>query len=298
MPSERVYSLDPQTLQLFAEKGTQLFAYKRPEEIIESPQVGEINAVKVRRVMQLLRDYVPVPIDQLQVYDFGCAEGVYAIEAALRGARVRAFDGRSARMDLGRAAAQRLDLGRLHFELADIRQVTAASHGPADVVLLLGILYHLTAADLVQVLANVRGLCRRFAIIETRVTTDDREHFLHEGVEYRGGLVREHGDDDSRERRDGRLLGSLDNSHSFWPDRASLYRLLAAAGFSSVCECQVPLYPGMPDDRVMLVARCGEPVQVSAYPWLNDLDEEAIADRLSRYRAVLAGRPAGDMPGG
>lgn len=283
MSIERLISLDPQTLQLFADKGTQLLTYKSFAPGTETPQLGEINAVKVRRVMQLLRDFARRPLSDLCIFDFGCAEGVYALEAALRGARVHAFDARSERMDQGREAAVRSNLHNLAFEQADIRTITAVSHGPADVVLLLGILYHLDTEDFFQVLRNVHELCQQFVIIETRIALDASESISHGGNEYGGTRVREHPNEDSRQNRNQRLLASIDNSHSFWPTRQSLFAALDNVGFTSVCECHVPRYPDTPQDRVTLIASKGERVKISSYPWLNEMDEAEIAHRLEAY---------------
>ncbi len=291
MARKHPHELDPETLEVFARKGTQLFDYRSLDPGAEVPQVGEINAVKVRRVMQLLTDFARGPVSDLRVFDFGCAEGVYAIEAALRGASVQAFDARTARMDLGRNAARRLCLENLRFEQADIRHIDAGSHGTADVVLLLGILYHLDVADLFQVLHNVHALCRQFVIIETWISLEPLEQFEYQGSSYQGARVREHANRDSADERDRRLLASLDNTFSFRPTRESLFSALHNVGFTSVCECHVPLYPGMPRDRVTLIAARGEPVKLSSYPWINELGEADIARRLGDYAAGLTRRP-------
>src|SRR5688572_9760362 len=100
MSSERIFTLDEDTIELFALKGTQAD--------YGHPQIYNANGVKVRRVMQLIRDFSKKPLDQLQILDLACGEGVYAIEAALRGAQVKALDARMDRMGEGMSAAQRL----------------------------------------------------------------------------------------------------------------------------------------------------------------------------------------------
>ena len=80
---ERVHVLDPETLELFAAKGSQAQA--------EGPRTKVArfnpNVVKVRRVMQLTRDWTRRPFSDLRILDLACGEGVFAIEAGLRGAR-------------------------------------------------------------------------------------------------------------------------------------------------------------------------------------------------------------------
>jgi hypothetical protein len=88
--------------------------------------------------------------------------------------------------------------------------------------------------------------------------------------------VREHADHDSETVRKGRLMASLDNTMSFWFTRESLFRLLHDVGFTSVCECIVPLEPFKRENRITIIASKGKPVFVSSYPWVNDKTEDEI----------------------
>ena len=53
-----------------------------------------MNSIKVRRIMQITKDLTNIDFSKLSILDLGCAEGVYSIEAALRGAHVLGIDGR------------------------------------------------------------------------------------------------------------------------------------------------------------------------------------------------------------
>src|SRR5687768_12423016 len=90
---EIVRQLDDDSLRIFAEKGREGGA--------AIPQTGNANAVKVRRVMQVCRDLASRPLDQLRILDVACGEGVYSIEAGLRGAQVLGVDARTERMSHG-----------------------------------------------------------------------------------------------------------------------------------------------------------------------------------------------------
>src|SRR6516165_6152447 len=147
MSLERVYPLDADTLELFRLKGTQCGC--------GTVQIGNANGVKVRRVMQITSDLARAPFSQLKIIDFGCGEGVYAIEAALRGAEVVALDARTERMKEGARAAERLGLTNVRFEQTDVRDVNVGSHGMFDVVFFLGILYHLDYHDVFSVLNSI-----------------------------------------------------------------------------------------------------------------------------------------------
>jgi SAM-dependent methyltransferase len=281
MNAEIVHALDEAALRVFAEKGSQGEA--------SVPQQGQANALKVRRIMQLTRDLTRGDVAELRILDLACGEGVYAIEAGLRGGQVVAIDGRTARMDEGAAIARRLGLSRIRFEQGDIRHVTVATHGQFDVVYCLGILYHLDSLDVFRVLEHVRDLARQLVVIDTHVALEADAAAEYQGRRYRGSRHREHGDTDSEATRRGRVLMSLDNTFSFWFTRADLIRLLVDVGFTTVMEIHGPLEPGKPANRVTLVATTGARVAVSAYPWINGLSEDAIATAVAA--ASGASRP-------
>lgn len=208
---------------------------------------------------------------------------------ALRGAEVRALDARTERMSEGAKAAERLGLKNLCFEQIDIRAVNVDSHGQVDVILLLGILYHLDQRDTFLVLRNICEMCRQFVVIDTHVALHGLARIEHDGRNYEGQQVREHADDDPEATRKSRLLASLDNPLSFWFTRESLFRLLNDVGFTSVCECHVPLEPSKTTDRITIIASKGEPVKISSYPWVNEKTEDEI-ERVSANNLREAGQ--------
>jgi 2-polyprenyl-3-methyl-5-hydroxy-6-metoxy-1,4-benzoquinol methylase len=272
--AEPVPQLDDDALALFARKGL--------EAGPGAPQVGESNAVKVRRVMQLTTDLGSRPFDQLRILDLGCGEGVYAIEAALRGAQVLALDARRERMAEGAAVAARHGLDNVEFRLEDARSVSPATHGEFEVIYLLGLLYHLDAPEALALLQSVHELCAGLLVIDTLVSLAPDTEVEHSGVSYEGERRREHADEDPPETRRARLLRSIDSTFAFLFTRESLVRALRGTGFSSVFECHVPAEPGKARDRITLAARKGAPVEISAYPWINQMSEEEIARRLER----------------
>jgi len=272
--AEPVPKLDDDALALFARKGL--------EAGPGAPQVGESNAVKVRRVMQLTTDLGPRPFDQLRILDLGCGEGVYAIEAGLRGAEVVAIDARTERMDEGAACAKRHGLDTVRFRQEDVRRVSRETHGEFDVVYCLGLLYHLDSPDLFQLLEVIAELCSGLLLVDTLISLEPELEVTHRDRSYEGQRVREHGDDDSPEVRRSRVLRSIDNTFALRLSRASLARALHDAGFSSVLEGQAPPEPGKPPDRVTLAAISGEPVSISSYPWVNEMSEAEIEERLRR----------------
>lgn len=243
-------------------------------------QKGEQNAVKVRRVMQLIGDLAGRPWDELRILDLGCGEGVYAIEAGLAGAEVLGVDGRSERMDEGRTIAEQLDLAKVTFEQQDVRRLSPEAIGTFDVVLLLGLLYHLDHAEACDVLDRSSRCCRDLLIIDSHVTLQPNDSVTYAGRTYEGERRREHDDRETPEQRHRKLGSSLDSTFSFWFSRRSIYELLARLGYTTVAEVYVPLEPTKTANRATFVARKGAPVQIASYPWLSGLSEEEIARRM------------------
>lgn len=261
MITEQIFPIDKKTLELFAAKGTKN----------NKPRIDNPNAFKVRRVIQIIRDLAKKPFEELWILDLACGEGVYAIEAALRGAEVRALDARTERMSEGMEAADRLGLKKLYFEQADVRKIKIEAYSNFDVILFLGILYHLDCNDIFSVLKNIYEMCKQLVIIDTHIALQSVNEVKYDGRIYEGKQYREHGDDDPEELRRSKLLASIDNTLSFWFTKESLFRLLNDVGFTSVCECSVPLEPNKPADRITIIAMKGEPVLISSYQWVNKM---------------------------
>jgi len=273
MTDDGLHALDTAALEFFARKGL--------EGGPNVPQAGPANAVKVRRVMQLTQDLASKPFSELRILDLGCGDGVYAIEAGLRGADVLGLDARSERMAEGARVASRHGLRNVRFVQRDVRSVTRESLGIFDVVYLLGLLYHLDIPDVFQVLENVAALCARMLIVDTLICSTAELETEWRSEVYRGRRYREHEDADSAEVRRSRVLRSIDNVFAFRFTRESLVRVLSATGFPSVLGGDAPLEPGKAEDRITVVAMKGEPVRISTYPWINGLTESDIARTLA-----------------
>lgn len=270
--TETVHQLDEESLRHFAEKGFQ------DERCLG--QTGTGNAVKVRRVLQLVKDFARGPLSDLRVLDLACGEGVYSIEIGLRGAEVLGIDARTERMRAGIECAERNGLTNVSFKQGDVRKVASSTHGEFDVILFLGILYHLDVPDSFHVLKNLYEMCRGIVIIDTHFSLNGLETATFDGRMYSGKRGREHADTASQADRQKQLLQSVDNTRNFWFTREALIRLLADVGFTTVSECHVPLEFHKPCNRATFVAVKGEPVRLSSYPWMNDLSEEQINERL------------------
>jgi SAM-dependent methyltransferase len=216
---------------------------------------------RLRRVVQLVADLTGRPLSALRVLDLGALEGHFAVEFALHGAEVVAIEGRETNAAKARVAAEVLGLDKLEVRVEDVRGLSPERHGTFDVVLCLGLLYHLDGDDLFPFIDRLAEVCGSLLILDTHVGLSRRDHHRHDGHDYWGVTFVEHSPQASAGQRERLLWASLDNEVSFWPTRASLLNALQRSGFTSVLECGVPAMP-RPRDRVTFAALRGSPVEL------------------------------------
>lgn len=101
----------------------------------------------------------------LTIADVGASNGYFSFAARRRGARVVAFDYRH-KDNSGFGLAQHLNgIHDIEHHQVNVLELDARQHGTFDVVLLLGVLYHV--ADPYRALANCAGMARRRLIVES-----------------------------------------------------------------------------------------------------------------------------------
>ena len=213
------------------------------------------DEVKLRRVTQLALDVFGGSLQGVRVLDLACLEGMYSLELARRGAEVVAVEGREANVEKARFAARTLGL-EIDFRLGDVRDLSLERHGAFDLVLALGILYHLDSADLFSVIERIGTVTRRALVVDTGVGSAGTEQL----GDYRGVRLVEHAPNSTEEDRRHAVWSSLDNLTAVALTRPSLERALARHGFTSVLECHVPAEPAKEVDRVTLLALRGPSV--------------------------------------
>jgi SAM-dependent methyltransferase len=252
------------------------------------PGVAGGNEARVRRVVQLVADLAHGPIDRLRILDLGALEGLFAVELARRGASVVALEGREANLEKMRLAREALGLERLEVRHEDVRALDPARHGRFDVVLCLGLLYHLDAPDVFLLLERMHDLCRDLVIVETRISPYPDVQREHKGERYWGVVAPEPPPSTPALSREA-LWSSIGNPDSFELTRSSLCNALADAGYSSVLECHLPPLEVERADRITLAAFSRPRVPILSVPELNDqtwsrLPEPAIPLHLALQR--------------
>jgi len=131
---------------------------------------GTIKQPKIRRMSRMLFD--GVDLRSRTLLDIGCWDGAYSLEATRRGATVTATDHFVWHSSWGDRRC--IDLVQQHLAPsmqivdADLSEMSAERLGRFDVVLFLGVLYHLR--DPLTALERVADLAMDTLIVETRMT--------------------------------------------------------------------------------------------------------------------------------
>jgi SAM-dependent methyltransferase len=240
------------------------------------------SEVRLQQIVQVVADVAQAPIDELRVLDLGALEGLFALEFARRGAAVVAIEGREANLEKIRFAKEVLGLDRLELRLEDVRGLDRQKHGEFDVVLCLGLLYHLDSPDVFTLLEQMLDVCRDVTVIETRIHTYHSTRRDYRGRTYWGVVGAEPPRGTPALSRE-LLWSSIGNLESFELTRASLCNALADVGYSSVVEAFVP--PRVTDEpRGTFVALKRPSQSILIAPALN----ERIGDRLPETPAPLS----------
>jgi SAM-dependent methyltransferase len=237
----------------------------------------------------MVLDHLHKPIEQCRVLDLACLEGDFGAEFACRGAEVLGIEGRESNIAKAR---QRFHYPRLTFVQDDVRHVTRGTHGTFDVVLCLGILYHLDAPDCFRLLESIREVCAGIAVIDTHVAVRPQVTVTHRGRQYDGWYFTEYDRVPTSEEQEASGWSSMGNVRSFWPTKPSLINAVVDAGFTSVYECHYPAANDLPADRVSLVALSHAVVRLQAVSCEESIYGERL-DESPRMPAVSAPLPGG-----
>jgi SAM-dependent methyltransferase len=233
---------------------------------------------RLRRIAQVISDVTREPFHRLRILDLACLEGLFAVELARQGARVVAVEGREASIEKARFAQRVLSLDRLQLVHDDVRNVSRREYGEFDVVLALGILYHLDAPDVFDFIERVAELCSRAAIFDTHFALQSPDVFLHAGRKYYGGRFDEPIGSDPHDSEV--LWSAVGNARSVILTQESLYNALQHAGFTTVAGCYVPPVEELANWGTFIAVK-GERVRLRVAPLLNDEPWTDLKESLS-----------------
>ncbi len=205
---------------------------ERPHQVISRPDEGAVAWSREGRIrrrfdrrLRLLR--IPDDLSGWSVLDIGAWHGFFSFECERRGAdRVLAVD-RFAwdRFGMDEFLATRERLGsRVEYRRADVHQLDPDDIGQFDLVLLLGVLYHLR--NPLAALDRIRQVTRRLLICET--------HVLLPALHERYALVPFFPGDEGARGTPGELCAM--------PTVPALTQMLQSAGFGDVETVYTPSF--------------------------------------------------------
>lgn len=180
--------------------------------------------------------------DGASAIDLACSEGWFAHRLLDWGAQeVTCVDIRAENIRRAGLVRDRLgiDAERLRLRTADVYELDPAALGTFDVVLCLGLIYHLE--NPVGALRIARALTRRVCIVESQLTeqvlpvrhgTGQTGQFIEQQASWAAWVEPAH-------QQAANPTASHGGVVSFVPNRAALFEAMAAAGFSR-CEPLVP----------------------------------------------------------
>lgn len=202
--------------------------------------------LRLKAIVRALAFFYRGQVAGLRVADLGCLEGGFTLAMAQQGMDVIGLEARQMNLDKCFLLKAYFDLPQLEFRLDDVKNFNREKYGTFDVVLALGIFYHLNdpVAWLQQVTAATRGVMvieshyapaddRALKLLDSRLKLGPLVHESVDGFRYEGRWFFEfepHAD------REVMPWASYSNNKSFWLTKESLLRAALRAGFDLVFE--------------------------------------------------------------
>jgi tRNA (mo5U34)-methyltransferase len=125
---------------------------------------GAYNPTFLLDKMQL-----PADLRGLRVLDIGTSDGFFALQFARLGAEVVAIDYRG-KEDHGYHVMEKLNPVEIQYHQINVYELPDQHLGEFDIVLFLGVLYHLP--DMIRALQIIRQCCRATLFVETHSEND------------------------------------------------------------------------------------------------------------------------------
>jgi tRNA (mo5U34)-methyltransferase len=130
--------------------------------------VDSIHDTRWRMLNGALQYRYAGEFSELTAIDLACHQGYFAVKLAQAGfSAVTAIDARQSHVDDSELIAEAYGLGNMTASRSDLFDLDASQTGTFDLVMMLGLLYHLE--NPIGALRIARALCRDACIIETQI---------------------------------------------------------------------------------------------------------------------------------
>jgi precorrin-6B methylase 2 len=203
--------------------------------------------IRLKAILSFLSILYKDELTGLRLADLGCLEGGFALELAQRGMIVTGVEAREKNLKKCRLLEEHFALPNLKFVRDDAKNFSRENYGTFDVVLALGILYHLD--DPLSWLCQIAETSKTLLVIESHYAPENEkalalldpdlrqlgpiERIEYQGTTYEGRWFFEYGPEHDPENQ---LWASYSNARSFWLTKESILRVTKGAGFDLVLE--------------------------------------------------------------
>ena len=211
----------------------------------ETSDLATVHATRQEMIEPVVREAIAAAGPGASVLDLGCNEGWFA-QLALEWGAERAVGVDVRELNIRRARLMRdhngIDPQRLQFEQADATAIDPARYGEFDVVLVLGLIYHLE--NPIGALRLARALTRGTVVVETQLTASDapitygwgETDIFREAQGHWASVV----EPAEEQEPEGNLLSSFGGVVSLVPNRAALVEALGVVGYRDVRVLPAP----------------------------------------------------------
>jgi hypothetical protein len=160
------------TLEQQALSKTWFYPFRLPSgQVTTTYDGGALDAIHATRMTMLraaLRANIGESIEQSSVIDIACHQGWFSTQLAEMGARdVLAVDARAEHVADATLIRDALSLRNMRVQQSDVHALTAQALGQFDIVLMLGLIYHLE--NPVGALRQAHALTRQACVVETQI---------------------------------------------------------------------------------------------------------------------------------
>ena len=220
----------------------------------------------IKRIIESISAVSKKPLSQCRILDLAPGEGASTVECALQGAQVTVVEAREENLERIQAVLDCYGVtDQVTLTIGDVRSISEDVQGRFDIVLCCGILYHLDAKGVHEVVNRSYKMADDLIFIDTHISLAPNAKVILDDDSYEGWYCREHVRGATKTAKEAAIYSSIDNETSFWFSRVSLINMLMRAGYQCVVEVLNTPMPRRPD-RCSFVGVKSQAVSIKIAP--------------------------------
>jgi tRNA (mo5U34)-methyltransferase len=197
-----------------------------------------IHATRTQMLLSVVNQNFGNNIDTLRAIDLACHQGWFSIELAKRGfSEIVSVDARNEHVMDTQIMSQIYEFDHIiHTHVSDVHDLDAKALGGFDLVLCLGLIYHLE--NPIGALRKAHALCKRVCVIETQIAPGQTGLVDYGSYEYVKAIEASFVVVDETQETHGPETSTL--GISLIPDLNGLIWILKKIGFKTIDIVPVP----------------------------------------------------------